>query len=73
MRRNSQGWCLDSPVGVYKSVTPLPALESLQGAMLLRGEMRSSASHFLPKSSLAYNSESQIISSFSMPITCCFL
>lgn len=36
MRGNSQGWRLDSPVSVYKSVIPLPALESLQRATLLQ-------------------------------------
>lgn len=31
---NLQGWCLASPVSVYNSVKPLPALESLQRATL---------------------------------------
>lgn len=35
MRGNLQGWRLASPVSVYKSVTPLPALESPQGATVL--------------------------------------
>lgn len=70
MRGNLQGWRLASLVTVYKSVTPLPALESPQGATVLHERNEVFCVTFLAKviHCAQRGEREQTISSFNMAI-----